>query len=76
VFSLFADLPEQLAPGDTTQSVNGPVWTEQKAQLFARYALRHEPTTSVEVVMGPKRSVCFRVSNSGADVPPSSGDVI
>lgn len=37
VLPLFPDLKEQLAPGDISASTTGPVWTEQKAQLIARY---------------------------------------
>lgn len=35
--SLFPDLPDQPVPGTISQAINGQVWTEQKAQLIARY---------------------------------------
>lgn len=34
---LFPDSPVQLAPGSISQPMAAPVWTEQKAQLIARY---------------------------------------
>jgi len=37
VLPLFPDSPEQLVPGSMTQVMTAPVWTEQKAQLIARY---------------------------------------
>jgi len=37
VLPLFPDSPQQLVPGSLTQSMTAPVWTEQKAQLIARY---------------------------------------
>lgn len=34
---LFPGLPLQVAPAEIRQATNGPVWTEQKARLIARY---------------------------------------